>query len=199
MDQLAAKVYFYYGRLHELVGGPDSLAGIRPYVHPLLSLTSVLTSIYRQLLSAQRLAALRRDDDLQDTLLNLLLRNYFAFNLYDQADKLIAKTTFPDTAGNPQLARWMYYVGKHYLHISTKKRQILMPILFRSHPCYSAQLYRSTHKLAAGNQESAKRYCCTWVPANCEAAHIVHIEKRSANVAYCIGLQAICSGRATHG
>lgn len=30
MDQLAAKVYFYYGRLHELVGGPDSLASIRP-------------------------------------------------------------------------------------------------------------------------------------------------------------------------
>jgi len=25
---------------------------------------------------------------------------------------LIAKTSFPDTAGNPQLARWMYYVGR---------------------------------------------------------------------------------------
>lgn len=67
---------------------------------------------FRQLLQAQRLAALRHDDDLQATLLNLLLRNYFAFNLYDQADKLIAKTSFPDTAGNPQLARWMYYVGE---------------------------------------------------------------------------------------
>lgn len=55
---------------------------------------------------------MRRDDDLQATVLNLLLRNYFAFNLYDQADKLISKTTFPDTAGNPQLARWLYYVGK---------------------------------------------------------------------------------------
>jgi 26S proteasome regulatory subunit N3 len=68
--------------------------------------------LHRQLLQAQRLAALRHDDDLQATLLNLLLRNYFAFNLYDQADKLIAKTSFPDTAGNPQLARWMYYVGE---------------------------------------------------------------------------------------
>lgn len=29
-DQLAAKVYFYYGRLHELVGGGASLSGIRP-------------------------------------------------------------------------------------------------------------------------------------------------------------------------
>lgn len=30
LDQLAAKVYFYYGRLHELVGGPESLSSIRP-------------------------------------------------------------------------------------------------------------------------------------------------------------------------
>ncbi|CAD6587891.1 MAG: 26S proteasome non-ATPase regulatory subunit [Cyphobasidiales sp. Tagirdzhanova-0007] len=95
VDQLAAKVYFYYGHIHGLVGGQQSLASIRP-----------------QLLSAQRLATLRHDDDLQATLLNLLLRNYFALNLYDQADKLIAKTTFPDTAGNAQLARWLYYVGR---------------------------------------------------------------------------------------
>lgn len=73
---------------------------------------SMLASLFnRHLLAAQRVAALRKDDDLQATLLNLLLRNYFAFNLYDQADKLIAKTTFPDSAGNNQLARWLYYVG----------------------------------------------------------------------------------------
>lgn len=75
----------------------------------MLLLTAFRT--FRNLLAAQRVAALRKDDDLQATLLNLLLRNYFAFNLYDQADKLIAKTTFPDTAGNNQLARWLYYVG----------------------------------------------------------------------------------------
>lgn len=63
-------------------------------------------------MAAQRLAALRRDDDLQATLLNLLLRNYFAQNLYEQADKLIAKAKFPEGAGNPQLARWLYYVGR---------------------------------------------------------------------------------------
>lgn len=32
LDQLAAKVYFYYGRLHEIVGGSQSLADIRPCV-----------------------------------------------------------------------------------------------------------------------------------------------------------------------
>ena len=125
MDQLAAKIYFYYARLHELVGGPAFLSSIRPCVlprpaplrdtcsprrRPRLIPEYILIAV-RQLLAAQRLSALRRDDDLQATLLNLLLRNYFAFNLYDQADKLIAKTTFPDSAGNPQLARWLYYVG----------------------------------------------------------------------------------------
>ena len=32
----------------------------------------------------------------QATLLNLLLRNYQHFKLYDQAEKLLTKTTFPE-------------------------------------------------------------------------------------------------------
>lgn len=64
------------------------------------------------LLAAQRTAALRRDDDLQATLLPLLLRNYLEHNLYDQADRLVSKTSFPEgTAANAQLARWYYYIG----------------------------------------------------------------------------------------
>jgi 26S proteasome regulatory subunit N3 len=93
LDQLAGRVFFYYARFHELAGG-NEFAAIRP-----------------TLLSAQRTAALRNDNESQATLLNLLMRNYFHSNLYDQADKLVAKTTFPDTAGNPQLARWSYYLG----------------------------------------------------------------------------------------
>ncbi|KAG0279407.1 26S proteasome non-ATPase regulatory subunit [Linnemannia gamsii] len=92
LDQLAAKVYFYYARFYELTG---RLAEIRPI-----------------LLSAQRTATLRRDDDTQSTLINLLLRNYFHYNLYDQADKLVSKTTFPENATNNQLARYMYYLGR---------------------------------------------------------------------------------------
>jgi 26S proteasome regulatory subunit N3 len=64
------------------------------------------------LLAAQRTAALRHDDDSQATLLNLLLRNYLYYNLYDQADKIVAKSTFPENAGNPQAARWAYYLGR---------------------------------------------------------------------------------------
>ncbi|KAF9433517.1 26S proteasome non-ATPase regulatory subunit [Entomortierella beljakovae] len=92
LDQLAAKVYFYYARFYELSG---RLAEIRPV-----------------LLNAQRTATLRRDDDTQSTLINLILRNYFHYNLFDQADKLVSKITFPENATNNQLARYMYYVGR---------------------------------------------------------------------------------------
>jgi len=92
LDQLTAKVYFYYVRFHELT---DRLAEIRPI-----------------LLAAQRTATLRRDDDTQATLLNLLLRNYFHYNLYEQADKLVSKSTFPENASNNQAARYAYYLGR---------------------------------------------------------------------------------------
>lgn len=65
------------------------------------------------LLAAQRTAALRHDDDLQATLLPLLLRNYLEHGLYEQADRLVSKTQFPEgTAQNNQLARWYYYLGE---------------------------------------------------------------------------------------
>lgn len=85
----------------------------------------------RLFLAAQRTASLRHDDELQvrltyryslaranvyhslqATLINLLLRNYLHYNLYQQADKLVSKTKFPDSAGNPQLSRYLYYLGR---------------------------------------------------------------------------------------
>lgn len=66
----------------------------------------------RLLLAAHRTATLRHDEDLQSTLINLLLRNYFNHNLLDQADKLVAKSHFPDSAANGQLARYLYYTGR---------------------------------------------------------------------------------------
>lgn len=49
----------------------------------------------------------------QATLLNLLLRSYLRDNLYDQAQKLVAKTSFPEDASNSQLVRFLYYHGAH--------------------------------------------------------------------------------------
>ncbi|GAA6020952.1 hypothetical protein JCM11491_001560 [Sporobolomyces phaffii] len=94
LDQLMSKVYFYWVRLHELSG--DDTSALRP-----------------TLLAAQRTASLRHDDDLQATLLPLLLRNYLEHGMYEQADRLVSKTSFPEgTAQNSQLARWYYYVGR---------------------------------------------------------------------------------------
>ena len=63
-------------------------------------------------LAAQRTASLRHDDETQASLINRLLRNYIYYSLYDQADKLVSKTTFPASAGNPQHARYHYYLGR---------------------------------------------------------------------------------------
>jgi len=92
LDPIASKVYFYLSRAHEIQG---NVSEIRPL-----------------LLAAQRTASLRQDDDSQAVLINLLLSNYLSYSLYSQADKLVSKTTFPTSAGNPQLARYLYYLGR---------------------------------------------------------------------------------------
>ena len=45
-------------------------------------------------------------------MLNALLRNYLHYKLFDQAEKLLTKTTFPEQASNTQLARYLYYTGR---------------------------------------------------------------------------------------
>ena len=62
--------------------------------------------------SRLRTCTLRSDHEGQSTLMNLLLRNYLSYNLYDQADKLVSKATFPETASNNEWARYLFYLGK---------------------------------------------------------------------------------------
>lgn len=90
------------------------------------------------LLSLHRTATLRHDQIGAETLLNLLLRNYLHFNLYDQvsalpalwllnlgssyciycniflqAEKLRAKAQQPDASrSSQQYARYLYYMGR---------------------------------------------------------------------------------------
>lgn len=92
MDELNARAYFYFARSVELSGG--------------------FSSIRSALLSAYRTATLHHDAPTQAVLLNLLLRNYISYNLYDQADKLLSRTKFPETRSNNQLARYLYYTGR---------------------------------------------------------------------------------------
>ncbi|BGP16091.1 26S proteasome non-ATPase regulatory subunit [Rhodosporidiobolus nylandii] len=94
LDQLLAKLYFYWVRLHEVAG--DDTSALRG-----------------TLLTAHRTATLRQDTDLVATLLPLLLRNYLDHGLYEQADRFVSKVVFPEeTASNSQMARWFYYVGR---------------------------------------------------------------------------------------
>jgi len=65
-----------------------------------------------KLLAAHRTACLHHNTACQATTLNLLLRNYLHYKLFDQADKLLTKATFPEQASITQTARFLYYNGR---------------------------------------------------------------------------------------
>ncbi|KAJ4783744.1 26S proteasome non-ATPase regulatory subunit 3 [Rhynchospora pubera] len=92
VDVLASRIYFYYSLVHELT---NSLAEIRG-----------------NLLALHRMATLRHDELGQETLLNLLLRNYLHYNLYDQAEKLRSKAPRFEAHSNHQFCRYLFYLGK---------------------------------------------------------------------------------------
>lgn len=92
LDEINSRAFFYFARAIELSGH--------------------VASIRAMLLAAYRTATLRHDAASQAVLLNLLLRNYIKYNLYDQADKLLSRTTFPETRSNNQLARYLHYTGR---------------------------------------------------------------------------------------
>ncbi|KAI9348231.1 putative 26S proteasome regulatory subunit rpn3 [Obelidium mucronatum] len=119
LDQISAKIYFYYERFFEIAG---RLAEIRPH-----------------------------DNESQAVLLNLLLRNYIHFNLYDQADKLVSKTVFPEEAGNSQSARYFYYLGRIkaiQLDYTASHRDLVQAIRKAPKNPKSAGFQQAVHKLA---------------------------------------------------
>lgn len=92
LDILGARIYFYLSWAAEQ---SDALGEVRS-----------------TLLGLHRAAVLRHDEPGQEMLLNLLLRNYLAFNLYDQAEALRAKAQ-RDTFRSPaQHCRLLYYQGR---------------------------------------------------------------------------------------
>ncbi|KAI6021020.1 PCI domain-containing protein [Pisolithus marmoratus] len=130
MDPISAKIWFAVERSYELGG---TLADARP-----------------MFLAAQRTAALRHDDDTQASLINRLLRSYLHYNLYDQADKLVSKTTFPTSASNPQFARYHYFLGriKAVQLDYTTAHTNLQAAIRRAPPAKTAPgFYQAVHKL----------------------------------------------------
>ncbi|KAF5727802.1 26S proteasome non-ATPase regulatory subunit 3 [Tripterygium wilfordii] len=92
VDVLSSRLYFYYSLSYEL--------------------TSDLAEIRSDLLALHRIATLRQDELGQETLLNLLLRNYLHYNLYDQAEKLRSKAPRFEAHSNQQFCRYLFYLGK---------------------------------------------------------------------------------------
>ncbi|GAB4828373.1 hypothetical protein Ancab_035371 [Ancistrocladus abbreviatus] len=92
LDVLASRLYFYYSLSYELTGD--------------------LAEIRGELLTLHRLATLHHDELGQETLLNLLLRNYLHYNLYDQAEKLRSKAPRFEAHSNQQFSRYLFYLGK---------------------------------------------------------------------------------------
>ncbi|KAF9568672.1 PCI-domain-containing protein [Agrocybe pediades] len=129
MDAIAAKIWLAVDRAYDLAG---ELSDARPIF-----------------LAAQRTASLRHDDEAQAALINCLLRSYINYNLYDQADKLISKTTFPSSASNAQFARYHYYLGRiravqlNYTEAHTNLQQAIR----RAPPAKTAPgFYQAVHK-----------------------------------------------------
>ena len=59
-----------------------------------------------------RTGALHGEVESESVLLNLLLRNFLHYNLFEQAEKLISKSSFPEQANNNEWARFLYYTGR---------------------------------------------------------------------------------------
>ncbi|KAI1136490.1 proteasome regulatory subunit C-terminal-domain-containing protein [Hypoxylon sp. FL0543] len=100
LDSLSAKVYFYYSLFCE------QLAPLPP------SPQSPIVAIRPTLLTALRTAVLRKDIDIQASVIVLLLRSYLLTSHISQADLLVSHTQFPENAANNHVARFLYYLGR---------------------------------------------------------------------------------------
>uniref|UniRef100_A0A8C1LSS6 26S proteasome non-ATPase regulatory subunit 3 n=1 Tax=Cyprinus carpio TaxID=7962 RepID=A0A8C1LSS6_CYPCA len=129
LDLVAAKCYYYHSRVYEFL---NQLDVVRSFLHTRL-----------------RTATLRHDADGQATLLNLLLRNYLQYNLYDQAEKLVSKSVFPELANNNEWARYLYYTGRiKAIQLEYSEARRTLTNALRKAPQHTAVGFKQTvHKL----------------------------------------------------
>lgn len=129
LDSLMAKLLFLYSRMHEIAG---SLQEIRP-----------------ELLLLLKRASLNRDVESEACLINLLLRNYISSHLYDVADKLVSRITFPQQADASEIAKYLYYTGKIHafkLNYSAACQNLFLGI--RKCPSSAIGFLQASYKLA---------------------------------------------------
>lgn len=138
LDSLAARVYFYYSLFYE------QIAPLPP------SPSAAVTGIRQPLLTALRTAVLRKDVDIQATVMTLLLRNYLSTSHITQADLLISHNRFPAAASNNQIARYLYYLGRiRAIQLQyTEAHSHLIGATRKSPSSHSARgFYQASHKL----------------------------------------------------
>lgn len=92
LDPFSAKTFFFYALIHDI---NETSASIRTH-----------------LLALYRTACLHHDEPSQGMLINLILKNYLQANLYTQADQFMLNTVFPESNGNYQHARYLYFKGR---------------------------------------------------------------------------------------
>lgn len=92
LDIFSSKAYFYFSLAFEKISKLENIRSI--------------------LLILMRTTCLHRDEMGHAVLLNLLLRNYLEYNLIEQAQTLVSKSTFPENASNNQFCRYLYYTGR---------------------------------------------------------------------------------------
>eukprot|EP01015_Nassula_variabilis_P028169 TRINITY_DN585_c0_g1_i1.p1 TRINITY_DN585_c0_g1~~TRINITY_DN585_c0_g1_i1.p1 ORF type:complete len:274 (-),score=66.29 TRINITY_DN585_c0_g1_i1:63-884(-) len=92
LDMLNSIVYFYYARIHEIRNEFDT--------------------IRNTLFEAYRAACIRHEEVSQATLLNLILRNFLHYDLYEEAQNFVSKTQFPENKLNNEHVRYLYYLAR---------------------------------------------------------------------------------------
>uniref|UniRef100_A0A914CJF7 PCI domain-containing protein n=1 Tax=Acrobeloides nanus TaxID=290746 RepID=A0A914CJF7_9BILA len=92
LDPFLAKAFFYYALISERVGNTAELIS---YLN-----------------SRLRLSTLRNQHDTEAVLIISILRAYMILRNYNAAAKLVSKVTFPESAHNNDLARFLYYQGR---------------------------------------------------------------------------------------
>ncbi|KAL7619882.1 26S proteasome non-ATPase regulatory subunit [Parahypoxylon ruwenzoriense] len=111
------QVYLFDSKQFQL--GSDFSKYLSERIHSLnrrtldsLSAKSPIVAIRPTLLTALRTAVLRKDVDIQASVIVLLLRSYLLTSHISQADLLVSHTQFPENAANNQVARFLYYLGR---------------------------------------------------------------------------------------
>jgi 26S proteasome regulatory subunit N3 len=92
LDPLNAYLYFYYARIYERQGK--------------------FVDIREQLLDAYNKSCLKNDEIGQATLINLVLRNYMAYQNFEAAHNFIEKAHFPEQKSTNEYCKYLYYTAK---------------------------------------------------------------------------------------